>query len=213
MISEYALLHQSLWDEVDYYLPTDDPKCLSYQNTLLTRLPEFLSGLNREYDDIRRHALHYKNGLPKLVEFVKELEEEESHFLLHGFPAMEVSRDSSALLTAATSTGLLGRTPSTTGVSKAPIPMDIVCSYCSRAGHTHYKCYKLASDLKKKKKSQSKALMTQSALSTSTASSSVATVEQLQADLARLSAQMSVLQAPSTTSFFGVFSSPPSTEW
>ena len=57
-ISEYALSHQSLWDKVDYYLPTDDPKCLSYQNTLLTHLLGFLSGLNREYDDIHRHALH-----------------------------------------------------------------------------------------------------------------------------------------------------------
>ena len=197
---------------MDYYLPTDDPKCLSYQ-TLLTRLLGFLSGLNREYDDIRRRALHCKNGLPKLAELVKELKEEESHFLLHGFPATEVSRDSSTLLTPVTCNGLLGRTPSTTGVSKAPIPTTIVCS-CSRAGHTHDKCYKLTSDLKKKKKkSQSKALMTQSVLSNSTASSSVATVEQLRADLARLSAQMSPLQAPSTTSFFGVFSSPPSTEW
>ena len=152
MISKYAFSHQSLWDEVDYYLPIEDPKCLSYQNTLLTRLLGFLSGLNREYDDIRRHALHCKNGLPKLVDLVKELKEEESHFLLHGFPATKVSRDSSALLTPATSTGLLGQTPSTTGVSKAPIPLDIVCSYCNRARHTRDKCYKLASDFRVSKK-------------------------------------------------------------
>ena len=138
---------------MDYYLPTDDPKCLSYQNTLLTCLLGFLSGLNREYDDIRRRALQCKNGFPKLAELVKELEEEESHFLLHGFPATEVTRDLSVLLTPVTSTGLLGRTPSTTGVSKAPIPTGIVCSYCSRAGHTLDKWYKFAPDLKKKKKS------------------------------------------------------------
>ena len=78
-IFEYALAHQTLWDEVDHYLPTDDPKCRSYQNTLLTRLLGFLSGLNREYDDIRRQALRCKDGLPKLADLVKELQEEESH--------------------------------------------------------------------------------------------------------------------------------------
>ena len=55
-ISEYALAHQTLWDEVDHYLLTDDPKCRSYQNTLLTRLLGFFNGLNREYDDINRRA-------------------------------------------------------------------------------------------------------------------------------------------------------------
>ena len=72
-ISEYALVHQTLWDEVDHYLSTDDLKCRSYQNTLLTRLLGFLSGLNREYDDIRHRALRYKDGLPKLIDLVKEL--------------------------------------------------------------------------------------------------------------------------------------------
>ena len=85
-ISEYALAHQNLWDEVDHYLPTDDPKCRSYQNTLLSRLLGFLNGLNREYDDIRRRALRCKDGFPKLADLVKKLQEEESHFLLHGCP-------------------------------------------------------------------------------------------------------------------------------
>ena len=95
-ISEYVLAHQTLWDEVDHNLPTDDPKCRSYQNTLLTRLLGFLSGLNQEYDDICRRALRCKDGLPKLADLVKELQEEESHSLLHGRSPMETTRDSSA---------------------------------------------------------------------------------------------------------------------
>ena len=107
-ISEYALAHQTLWDEVDHYLPTDDPKCRSYQNTLLTRLLGFLSGLNRECDDIRRRALRCKDGLPKLADLVKELQEEESHFLLHGRSLLETTRDSSTFLKPTISSEILG---------------------------------------------------------------------------------------------------------
>ena len=56
-------------------------------------------------------------------------------------------------------------------------------------------------------------MVAQSAQSTSAASSSTVTVEQLQTDLARLSAQMTALQAPSTASFFSEFSSLAPDEW
>ena len=69
MITEYALAHKSLWDEVDYYLPVDDPLCQAFQNTLRIRLLGFLNGLNKEYADIRRilDSLGYLiRGLPNI---------------------------------------------------------------------------------------------------------------------------------------------------
>ena len=221
-ISEYALAYQTLWDEVDYYLPTDDPKCRSYQNTLLTRLLGFLSGLNREYDDIRRQALRCKDGLPKLADLVKELQEEESHFLLHGRPPMETTRDSCALLTPMTSSGILGQTPS---ASKGSSSADIVCSHCRRVGYTRDRCFKLHPELVRKKKTSSKALLTQadssisvpsSSATSSKADGSVTTMEQLQVDFAHLNAQLSTMtamQTSSSTSFFGAFSSSSSDLW
>ena len=221
-ISEYALAHQTLWDEVDHYLPTDDPTCRSYQNTLLTRLLGFLRGPNREYDDIRRRALRCKDELPKLANLVKELQEEESHFLLHGCPPMETTRDSSALLTPTTSSGILGQTPSASNGSSS---VDIICSHCRRVGHTRDRCFKLHPELVRKKKPLSKALLTQtdsfvsvpsSSASSSKADGSVMTMEQLQADFARLSAQLSAMtamQTASSTSFFGAFSSSSSDIW
>ena len=182
-ISEYALAHLALWDEVDHYLPTDDPKCRSYQNTLLTRLLGFLSGLNREYDDIRRQALHCKDGFPKLADLIKELQEEESHFLLHGCAPMETTQDSSALLTLTTSSRILGQTPS---ASKGSSSADIVCSHCRRVGHTRDRCFKLHPELVRKKKTSSKVLLTQadsfvsvpsSSASSSKADGSVTTME------------------------------------
>ena len=173
-ISEYALAHQTLWDQVDYYLPTDDPKCRSYQNTLLTRLLRFLYGLSREYDDIRRRALHYKEGMPKLADLVKELKEEESHFLLHGIPATEMPWDSSALLISTTTTDLLDQIPSTSTASSFA---DIVCSHCRRGGHTRGRCYKLHPELAWKKKVPPKAMLTQSNPFVPIASSSVSTME------------------------------------
>ena len=207
---------------MDHYLPTDDPTCRSYQNTLLTCLLGFLSGLNREYDDIRRRALHCKDGLPKLADLVKELQEEESHFLLHGCPPMETTRDSSALLTPTTSSGILRQTPSG---SKGSSSTDIVCSYCHHVGHTRDRCFKLHPELVRKKKPSSKVLLTQTdssvSVSSSSASSSkvdgsITTMEQLHADFARLTAQLSAMttmQTASSTSFFGAFSSSSSDLW
>ena len=207
---------------MDHYLPTDDPKCHSYQNTLLNRLLGFLSGLNREYDDIRRGALRCKDGLPKLADLVKELQEEESHFLLHGCPPLETTRDSSALLTPTTSSGILRQTPA---ASKGSSTTDIVCSHCCRVGHTRDRCFKLHPELVRKKKASLKALLTQadssisvpsSSASSSKADGSVTTMKQLQADFARLSAQLSAMtamQTASSTSFFGAFSSFSSDIW
>ena len=200
---EYALAHKSVWDEVDYYLPPDDTLCKAFQNTLRLRLLGFVNGLNKEYDDIRRRALHRKDGLPMIDMLVKELQEEESHFHLHGVPSLEASRDSMALLT---------RPPPPASPTEST-PTDMVCSYCSRPGHLRNQCRKRWFDNKKKVKKEATTMVALSAQSTSTARSSAVTVEQLQADLARLSAQMTAVQAPSTTSFFGAFSSLAPDEW
>ena len=98
-ISDYFITYQAHWDEVDYYMPTDDPTCLSYRNFLKMRLLTFLNGLNREYAEIRKRALRCKEGLPTFASLVKELKEEESHSLLHGASITDIARDSSALLT------------------------------------------------------------------------------------------------------------------
>ena len=107
-ISDYSITYQAYWDEVDYYMPTDDPTCLSYRNFLKMRLLTFLNGLNWEYAEIRKRALRCKEGLPTFVSLVKELKEKESHSLLHGASVTYIARDSSALLTQAASVGLLG---------------------------------------------------------------------------------------------------------
>ena len=222
IFSVFPLFRVPLSNKVDHYLPTDDPKCRSYQNTLLTRLLGFLSGLNREYDDIRCRALLCKDGFPKLADLVKELQEEESHFLLHGCPPLETTRDSSALLTPTTSSGILSQTPA---ASKGSSSTGIVCSHCRRVGHTRDRCFKLHPELILKKKASSKALLTQAdssvsvpsnSASSSKADGSVTTMEQLQADFARLSAQLSAMtamQTASSTSFFGAFSSSSSDIW
>ena len=213
-ISEYALAHKTLWDEVDYYLPMDDLTCLSYRNTLLTRFLGFLNGLNREYDDVRRRALRCMASLPKMTDIVKELKEEESHFLLHGVPSTASARESSALLTPSSTKSILGQTPN---ASRAASSSEVVCSHCGRVGHTRDRCYKLHPELLQKKKAQSKALLTQSesapsTSSTSAPSTSAVTLEQLQSDLARLRAQMTAMQASSSTSFFGASTSPYSSD-
>ncbi|XP_078433027.1 uncharacterized protein LOC144704462 [Wolffia australiana] len=183
-ISDYALAHKKMWDEVDYYLPTDDPKCKTYQNVLLLRIMGFLNGLNREYDDIRRHALHHKEGPPTLEDLVKELQEEESHFLLHGTPSSGPPGESTALLTgpapAASSTAILP-----TPTSKARPVGTMICTYCGKPGHEKN-------------------------------NASTMTMDQLQADLARLRDQMAAMQNQSTAYFggFGTFHPPPSLdEW
>ena len=92
-------------------------------------------------------------------------------------------------------------------------------------GHTRDRCFKLHPELIRKKKASSKALLTQadssvsvpsSSASSSKAEGSVTTMEQLQADFARLSAQLSAMtamQTASSTSFFGAFSSSSSDIW
>ena len=210
-------------------MPTDDPTCLSYRNFLMMRLLTFLNGLNREYAEIRKRALRCKEGLPTFASLVKELKEEESHSLLHGASVTDIAQDSSALLTQAASAGLLGQPP--TSSSKAPTApvtpkasgsADLVCSYCHRTGHTHDRCFKLHPELLRKKKGQPRALLTQSDPPAPAASPPAVTLEQLQADLIRLSSQMSALQPSSSAaptqssglcSFFGACTSIPSDTW
>ncbi|XP_078446817.1 P-loop containing nucleoside triphosphate hydrolases superfamily protein isoform X2 [Wolffia australiana] len=142
-ISDYALEHKKLWDEVDYYLPTDDPTCKSFQNTLRLRFLGFLYGLNKEYDDTRRRALHRKDGLPSIDDLVKELQEEESHFHVLGTLSPEAARDSTALL---------ARHPSSAPAPTAEVaPSVLICSYCSKPGHLRKWCKKRQYDNRKKK--------------------------------------------------------------
>ncbi|XP_078448284.1 uncharacterized protein LOC144716891 [Wolffia australiana] len=193
-ISDYALEHKKLWDEVDYYLPTDDPTCKSFQNTLRLRLLGFLYGLNKEYDDTRRHALHRKEGLPSIDDLVKELQEEESHFHVIGTLSSEAARDSTALL---------ARPPSPAPAPPAEAaPSGLICSYCSKPGHLRKWCKKRQYDNRKKEAIEGKAMFA----SSSTSSTSPATLEQLQADLARLRDQVATMQTPTqSTAHFGGF--------
>ncbi|XP_078434139.1 uncharacterized protein LOC144705381 [Wolffia australiana] len=187
-ISDYALEHKKLWDEVDYYLPTDDPTCKSFQNTLCLRLLGFLHGLNKEYDDTGRRALHRKEGLPTIDDLVKELQEEESHFQV-----------------------LLTRPPSPAPAPIAEVaPSGLVCSYCSKPGHLRKWCKKRQYDNRKKKEAtEGKAMVA----SSSTTSTSPATIEQLQADLARLRDQVATMQTPTQSmAHFGGFGGPDYTD-
>ena len=127
--------------------------CKAFQNTIRLRLLGFLNGLDKEYDDICHCALHHKDGLLTIDTLVKELQEEESHFHLHGVPSLEASRDSTALLTR----------PPTPASPTDSTPTDMVCSYCSRPGHLRNQCCKCWSDEKKKAKKEAKAIVAQSA--------------------------------------------------
>ncbi|XP_078443986.1 uncharacterized protein LOC144713291 [Wolffia australiana] len=208
-ISEYALAHKKMWDEVDYYLPPDDPTSKTFQNVLLLRIMGFLNGLNREYDDVRRRALHRKEGPPALEELVKELQEEESHFLLHGTPSSGPPGESTALLSALPSGG---KAPSIlpTPTSAAPPAGTTICSYCGKPGHGKNKCKKRLNDWRKKKEAAEGKAMVAHSDSSSTSPSAV-TMDQLQADLARLRDQMAALQNPSTA-YFGGFGGPDYTD-
>ena len=201
-IMEYALAHKSLWDEVDYYLPVDDPLCHAFQHILRIRLLGFLNGLNKEYADIRRRALRNKGGLPTIDSLVKELQEEESSLRVHGTPAVDASHESTALLA----------TPSPPSSASAQPSSAMICSYCGRSGHLRKRCRKRQHDNQQKKNGQeAKAMVAQSAPPPPSTSSSL--VEQLQADLARLTAQVTAMHATTPTAFFGA--SPPSSshEW
>ena len=199
---EYALAHKSLWDEVDYYLPVDDPLCQAFQNTLCIRLLGFLNGLNKEYADIHRRALRNKGGLPTIDSLVKELQEEQSGLRVHGNSAVDASHKSTALLA----------TPSPPpGASDQPSSV-MICSYCGRSGHLRNRCRKQQHDNQQKKNGkEAKAMVAQSAAPPPSTSSSV--VEQLQADLARLTAQMTAMHTPTPTAFFGASTSSSSHEW
>ncbi|XP_078447640.1 uncharacterized protein LOC144716405 [Wolffia australiana] len=149
-IMEYALAHKRIWDEVDHYLPPDTSS-LMYQHTLRLRLLGFIRGLNREYEHIRCAAMYRTKGLPTIFELVKELQEEESHILKFGRQAFEDPRDSTALLSRASST------PASTQEGAAP-----VCSYCSKIGHVESRCRKKYFAEQKKKKKKESALLAQS---------------------------------------------------
>ena len=210
-------------------MPIDDSTCLSYCNFLKMHLLTFLNGLNREYAKIRKRALRCKEGLPTFASLVKELKEEESHSLLYGASVTDIARDSSALLTQATSARLLGQPPTSSSkaptapvTSKASGSADMVCSYCHRTGHTRDRSFKLHPKLLQKKKGQPRAMLSQSDPPAPAASSLAVTLEQLQVDLIRLSSQMSALQPSSSTaptqssglcSFFGACTSIPSDTW
>ena len=201
-IMEFALAHKSLWDEVDYYLPVDDPLCQAFKNTLRIRLLGFLNGLHKEYADIRHWALRNKGGLPTIDSLVKELQEEEIGLRVHGNPAVDASRESTALLA----------TPSpSTGASDQPSPA-MIYSYYGRSGHLRNRGRKRQYDNQQKKnEKEAKAMVSQSAPPPPSTSSSV--VEQLQTDLARLTTQVTAMHAPTPTIFFGASTSSSSHEW
>ena len=199
-IMEYALAHKSLRDEVAYYLLVNDPLCQAFQNTLRIRLLGFLNGLNKEYADIRRRALRNKGGLPTINSLVKELQEEESGLHVHATPAVDASRESTALLaTPSPSTGALDQPSSA-----------MICSYCGRSGHLRNSQGVVSGSIitSRRKPTQVDA---QSAPPTHSTSSSV--VEQLQADLSRLTTQVTVMHAPTPTAFFCASTSSSSHEW
>ena len=200
-IMEYALAHKSLWDEVDYYLPVDVPLCQAFQNTLHTRLLGFLNGLNKEYVDIRRRALCNKGGLPTIDSLVKELQEEETGLRVHGNPAVDASHESTALLAMPSPPSALDQPSSA-----------MICSYWGRSGHLRNRCCKRHHDNQQKKNGkEAKAMVAQSAPPPPSTSSSI--VEQLQANLAHLTAQVTAMHAPTPIAFFDASTPSSSHEW
>ncbi|XP_078428523.1 uncharacterized protein LOC144700845 [Wolffia australiana] len=208
-ISDYALAHKKAWDEVDHYLPTDDPKCKTYQNMLILRIMGFLNGLNREYEAIRRRALHNKDGPPDLETLVQELQEEESHLLLHGTPTSDPAESSALLAAPAAAAGQSSALLPTPAAAARPAKTP-VCTYCGKPGHWKNKCTKRLNDWRKKKEADSKAMLAQSESSPAPSTSTTA-LDSIQAELARLRDQVAAMQ-PSSTAYFGTFGRPDYTD-
>ncbi|XP_078445147.1 uncharacterized protein LOC144714299 [Wolffia australiana] len=207
--SPIMLSHKKAWDEVDHYLPTDDPKCKTYQNMLILRIMGFLNGLNREYEAIRRRALHNKDGPPDLETLVQELQEEESHLLLHGTPTSDPAESSALLAAPAAAAGQSSALLPTPAAAARPAKTP-VCTYCGKPGHWKNKCTKRLNDWRKKKEADSKAMLAQSESSPAPSTSTTA-LDSIQAELARLRDQVAAMQ-PSSTAYFCTFGRPDYTD-
>ena len=190
-IADYSMAHRELWDDIDYYAPGEQTEKADRRFTLRIRLLAYLNGLNLVYVDIRRRALHCQEGLPNFNALVQEMTEEESHSKLH--PSLPVlSSESSALL---------AHPLSANAPSSKPKP-KLICSYCGKLGHIKEKCYRRNRDLRLARDAPEitdKTLVAESS-STSTPGPSSVSMEQLQADLARLTSLVSSLQSPSIAS-------------
>ena len=173
-IADYSMAHRELWDDIDYYAHGEQTENADRRVTLRIRLLAYLSGLNPAYAKIRRQALHYQEGLPYFNALVQELTEEESRSKLHpSLPAL--SSESSALLSRP--------------------KLKLIFSYCGKLEHIKEKCYRRNRDLRLARdasETTDKALVAESS-STSMPGPSSVSMEQLQADLARLTSLVSSL--------------------
>ncbi|XP_078440208.1 uncharacterized protein LOC144710340 [Wolffia australiana] len=142
--------------------------------------------------------------LPEFDAVVKDLIELESS-LRRDPPDMANPADSTALVSrSGDSPGLLPRPP----VPSHSAPPDsvadprdkLVCTYCGKRRHTAKRCRKKQFDLQAAKDAKAHVAAVPAPALSSTGSATV-TMEQLQADLARLSAQMTALQTQPMASF------------
>ena len=183
-IADYSMAHQELWDDIDYYAHGEQTENADRRVTLRIRLLAYLSGLNPAYANIRRQALHCQEGLPYFNALVQELTEEESHSKLHpSLPAL--------------SSALLSRPSSVNAPSSKP-KLKLIFSYCGKLEHIKEKCYRHNRDLRLARDASE---TTDKASSTSMPGPSSVSMEQLQADLARLTSLVSSLQSTSMASF------------
>ncbi|XP_078447011.1 uncharacterized protein LOC144715879 [Wolffia australiana] len=140
---------------------------------------------------------------------VQELQEEESHLLLHGTPTSDPAESSALLAAPAAAAGQSSALLPTPAAAARPAKTP-VCTYCGKPGHWKNKCTKRLNDWRKKKEADSKAMLAQSESSPAPSTSTTA-LDSIQAELARLRDQVAAMQ-PSSTAYFGTFGRPDYTD-
>ncbi|XP_078442299.1 uncharacterized protein LOC144711997 [Wolffia australiana] len=195
-IADYAMAHREKWDDIDYYAPGEGTDNADRRVTVRLRLMGFLAGLNPVYDAISSQALKRAEGLPDFDSLVQELTEAESHSQFRQSTPVDPISDSSALLTR----------PSSTPTGPGPEKVLPKCDYCGKFGHIKPNCFKRLNresrgppKKREPKEAKDKALIAETSTSGSTSGST--SVDQLMAEVARLTTMVSAMQSQSTASF------------